>query len=362
MTGRGRALVLLTMAVLVLGVPGVAPAGAEAPLWTLVPSDHDGIFLGVSGRTANDVWVVGYYYDQPSARYLPTTEHWDGVSFTHHVAPPATNGYNALNAVVEVAPNDVWAVGYQTPVYYSTNYSPLIEHWNGSSWSIVPSPYTGAGQLTAITAVSSTDVWAAGTRTTNPEGTLILHYNGSAWSVVADGHANDSAGLQGIAAASDGTVWAAGGTFQGAGERSTFVERWDGHAWSVQPTLDDSEYDEFNAIAAGPNGLVWGVGWKSPGLGYFQFSERYQGGTWQIEPTPDFGTSNNNLYGVVALSARRVWAVGYESFSPVIQRWNGAEWVVEPDPAQWCCTLWGIAKAGRSLWAVGDSVIMRRAL
>lgn len=350
-------LLLLMLAVRPSAGASAAPAASD---WKIIPSGHTGIFNGVSGLSANDVWVVGYYYDQPSGRYLPTTEHWNGRRFTHRAAPPASDGYNAFNAVVEIAPNDVWAVGYQTPVYYTTAYSPLIEHWNGSAWSIVPSPYEGAGQLTAITASSATDVWAVGMRTTNPQGTLILHWNGSAWSVVSDGHANDGAILRGVAVDSKGTVWAAGGTVAGHGDRATFVERRSGNSWIVEPTQNDSEYNEFNALAAGPSGMLWGVGWKSPGLGYFQFSERYDGSSWHIEQTPDFGPPNNNLYGVVMVSPTRVWAVGYESTSPVIQRWNGTEWVVEPDPAQTCCILWGIGRAGRTLWAVGDGLIMRR--
>jgi hypothetical protein len=343
-------------------VPTVTEASAATSRWTIVPSAHDGIFHGISGRTASDLWVVGYTYDQPSGRYLPTTEHWDGVRFTHHAAPPASDGYNALNAVVQVGEDDVWAVGYQTPAFYPTAYTPLIEHWNGSTWSIVESPFTGPGQLTALAASSPSNVWAVGTRTTNPQGTLVLHYDGSTWSVVADGHRNDSATLQGVTIAPDGSVWAAGGTFKGHGDRATFVERWDGITWAAQPTQNDSEYNEFNAIDAGPSGLLWGVGWKSPGLGYFQFTEKYEQGSWEIEPTPDFGTTNNNLYGVVVLGPNRVWAVGYESFSPVIQRWAGDRWVVERDPATTCCALWAIGQAGRSLWAVGDSLIMSRAL
>ena len=69
--------------------------------------------------------------------------------------------------------------------------------------------------------------------------------------------------------------------------------------------VHDSEYDAFNAMAADPSGAVFGVGWKSPSLGYFAFTERYDGSAWKIEPTPDFGPPNSNLYGVVMTSATR---------------------------------------------------------
>jgi hypothetical protein len=261
--------------------------------------------------------------------------------------------------------SDVWAVGYQTPRYYTTSFSPLIEHWDGTRWTVVPSPYQGAAELTAVAAVSASDVWAVGIRTTNPEGSLVLHYDGAQWSTVADGHPNDNTGLRGVAATSATSVLAGGSTTDPNGQRITFVERWDGTSWSVEPTLSEPEYNEFNAIAADPSGAAFGVGWMSPDLGYFAFTERYDGSAWAIEPTPDFGPPNSNLYGVVMTSSTQAWAVGYQSghgVGPVIIKWNGARWSVDPDPSTTCCILYGIARAGNTLWAVGDNMIMRRGL
>jgi len=42
-------------------------------------------------------------------------------------------GTYVLNAVAAVLSSDVWTVGY-------LNYGTLIEHWDGTKWSIVPSP------------------------------------------------------------------------------------------------------------------------------------------------------------------------------------------------------------------------------
>ena len=39
-----------------------------------------------------------------------------------------------------------------------------VEHWNGTSWAIVPSPNMGTGNnhLNGVAAVSASDVWAVG--------------------------------------------------------------------------------------------------------------------------------------------------------------------------------------------------------
>src|SRR5207244_662664 len=90
-------------------------------------------------------------------------------------------------------------------------------HWNGTKWSVVPSPAASAGSsLTAVTAVSPTDVWAVGSRI-GPTGarlTLVEHWNGSAWSIlpspnVSTEYASTNV-LRSVAAGSAGDVWAVG--------------------------------------------------------------------------------------------------------------------------------------------------------
>src|SRR5438132_14227897 len=54
------------------------------------------------------------------------------------VPSPSVSGapYNFLNAVACVSPSDCWAVGD----YAAAKFQTLIEHWDGTSWSIVTSP------------------------------------------------------------------------------------------------------------------------------------------------------------------------------------------------------------------------------
>src|SRR6266576_2778360 len=100
-------------------------------------------------------------------------------------SPNGPRQVNELHSVSALAENDVWAAG----VSYNTERtlgSTLIEHWNGSRWSVVPSPNSSASvnKINAIAAVSASDVWAVGTAPTSTDTALILHWNGTAWSVV----------------------------------------------------------------------------------------------------------------------------------------------------------------------------------
>jgi len=79
-------------------------------------------------------------------------------------SPNGSRQVNELHSVSALAENDVWAVG----VSYNTERtlgSTLIEHWNGSRWSVVPSPNPSSfvNKLNAVAAVSPNDVWAVGT-------------------------------------------------------------------------------------------------------------------------------------------------------------------------------------------------------
>ena len=365
-SGRGWIASVLVVAATASSLSvGAASAAPKQSPWRIVPNPHFGTLLGISGLSNSELWAVGYFYDQPQGRYRPLAEHWDGRRFHYVAAPTASRGYNAFNAVATIAPDDAWAVGYQAPVYYSYVHSPLIEHWDGSSWRVVSSPFRGEGELTAIAALGADDVWAVGFRSANPYGSLILHWNGAVWSIVNDGHASDNTILRGVVANGPDDIWVGGSTPGPDFDSVAFAEQWDGSSWSPHPASpgEGVEYEEFNAIAGSPaGGNFWGVGWESPGLGYFQMAQRYDGSQWIRTDNPDFPL-NNNLYGV-AVVGTKAWAVGYGSEGggplPLIERWDEAGWQVESNPGSGGATLYAITVVGRILWAVGDNLIMVR--
>jgi hypothetical protein len=350
---------------------GVSLLGAGAPAfgssstvaaWTLLPVANTGTVNGLSGLSPNDVWAVGYFYDQPQGRYRPLTQHWDGTKSTYIQAPTATRGYNAFNAVVEVAPNDVWAVGYHTPVYYTYEDSPLVEHYDGSKWRIVAAPYRGSGTLTDIAAAGPNDVWAVGYRTVNPYGTLIEHWDGVRWSLLDDGHSRDNSQFWSVVAKGSNDIWAAGSTVHGT-RVIAFAEHWNGSSWTESVAQPGRDYDVFNAIADDFAGGLWGVGWETPGLGYYQMGQRFDGSRWSMTALPDVGSPNNNLYGL-ASAGDQAWAVGYATGvpRPLIEHWDGAQWSIEPNPGRPGAVLYTAQHVGPQIWVAGDGMIMFRTI
>ena len=76
--------------------------------------------------------------------------HWNGQVWIAVTAPsPGLEPF--LTSVVALAPNNAWAVGETTlPVNSSESTGQtLIEHWDGTSWSVVHSPNAGSGSPSA---------------------------------------------------------------------------------------------------------------------------------------------------------------------------------------------------------------------
>ena len=57
-------------------------------------------------------------------------------------SPNMGSNNNIVSALSGVSTNDVWATGWFTIPGNQTS-NGLIQHWDGSRWSIVPSPNTG---------------------------------------------------------------------------------------------------------------------------------------------------------------------------------------------------------------------------
>jgi hypothetical protein len=153
--------------------------------WTATTGQFHGFFRAVSADAANDIWAVGY------SGNVTFSEHYDGTN--------VGSGPNSLAGVLALAPDNVWAVGYSTastkppPNEYEVPTLTLIEHYDGSSWSVVSSPNVGpnsqyqSNSLRGLTAVSPTDIWAFGSyfaaSGSENQMTLLLNWNGTTWTL-----------------------------------------------------------------------------------------------------------------------------------------------------------------------------------
>jgi plastocyanin len=278
--------------------------------WSVVPSPNVGtgtsVLHGVAAVRANDVWAVGYTGTQT------VVEHWNGTQWSIVGSPNVGAGFNGLLGVMVVSANDIWAVGH----YYAPAggaYRTLIEHWNGASWSLVSSPNTGSDDnflWGGMGAIAASDIWAVGSYGTNgSRRTLVLHWNGTTWSTVPSPNVGTSENrLQGAAAIAANDVWAVG--FYGiAPNEQTLIEHWDGTAWSIVPSPSPgTARSELLDVAAVSSGDVWAVGFAGSGtLG--TLTEHWDGTQWSVVTSPS-QPGTDVLEAVAAISDSYVWAAG----------------------------------------------------
>jgi hypothetical protein len=355
--------------------PGAAPQKGKAftlPTsgWTIVPSPSiggmDNNLAAVSAGSATDVWAIGSYVPVTAGILQAMGEHYDGTSWTEFPLPNVGPNENSLLGASELPSGHTWAVGYFVNAEYKQQ--TLIEHFDGTSWTVVPSPSPGALQniLYGVAAISESDAMAVGA-SEDANGlwhTLAERWNGSAWTVVPTVDSGSSGNqLYAVTAVSSTNVYATGQQ-SGAGFPNTMlVEQWNGSAWSALSTPSDpggsdvplgatatsasvsvvgdresstapyttfvasgapksigilntpnvgtAENDLF-AAATGPHGSTWAVGWyivASSGT-HQTLIEQGVNGTWSVVSSPNTGTGDNGLAGIAAVPGGGLWAVG----------------------------------------------------
>lgn len=234
--------------------------------WRIVPSPILGqqSWLGsIRAFSADDIWASGVYADF-SGNYRTLIEHWNGHVWSVVPSPNPGATFDSVGEFAASAPNDIWAFGSQSNDNENTTQT-LIEHWDGHAWSVVPSPSPGSlyNGLADGTFVSGSDVWAVGGITGSDfiQRTLVEHWNGSVWSAVPS--PNNGAGgnaLYSVVARGPSDIWAAGSYFAEPEIRRTLVEHWSGSRWQLDFSPNPGgQYDGFTAITATSKGL-WAVG------------------------------------------------------------------------------------------------------
>jgi hypothetical protein len=155
--------------------------------WTRVPStgatmDH------IVMTSSTDGWIVG-----TSAPTVSSVWHYTGAAWTATSIP----GMDPVSVISMVSGNDVWAIGAKANAgaaraalapYGSFGGATVFEHYDGKTWSVVPTPnITQSINVTSLAMDAPNDGWALGFQN-NPNGQpivsssdLYLHYTGGQW-------------------------------------------------------------------------------------------------------------------------------------------------------------------------------------
>jgi len=366
---RTRVRAILVVVLVMAGVLGAyAPAGA-APAWTLVgtaPGALYGHVAAVSCPTATTCIAVGTL-DLPHA-VSRLAERWDGKRWTALSTPNPTGAISSqLTSVKCTSATNCIAVGQYNTL--ATITKTLVMRWDGNKWSILSSP-NGPGSavsvLAGVACASPTLCFAVGgyfvsTMDTSNELTLVEQWNGTSWSIVPSPNqplAIDSA-LVGVTCTSTTNCFAVG-SYDTQLVTSTLTERWDGAKWSIvsSPNPKGSPDSQLSGVTCTSATNCFAVG-----VGHSTLIERWNGTIWGIVTSANpTGATGASLTGVSCPSASRCVAVGTIFRQTVLQRlvetWNGAGWSLTSVPVPSgtkLSTLSGVSCATTAnCFAVGD--------
>lgn len=340
------------------GRPGRGPgARACGPTWTIVSTPNvtgdNNLLNGITALSTADAWAVGSHYTSIFVPSQTLAEHWNGTAWSIVPTPNTGDGSNVLYEVDWLSSNAVWGVGSKID---GGLMSTLVERWDGSSWTIVPSPNRGQnGSLLDVAMGSRHMGWAVGQAYEgSQQRTLIEAWNGNAWQILPspspDPEFNE---LDGVAIISKMNAWAVGSTGFGP-----LILHWDGAAWSQVALTGFDPQDLFTSVWASSSNDVWAVGWNGGGLG--TFAAHWDGTSWTRFTTPTVGSSDL-IRGVSGSASNDVWAVGrYQQGSTIktlIQHWDGTSWTIATSPnGPSNSELWDVTTLSTGeAWVAGNS-------
>lgn len=142
-----------------------------------------------------------------------------GASWERAQYPAVSGRAQVFRAAASFGQDGVWAAGYTYgTIGGALEFRTLIQRWDGSSWSQVPTPdretFPARNLLFDVSAAGPDSAWAVGHSATAPGNgasrPLVLSWDGAAWSIVDDPPDSFGVGLATVAAAPDGTVWIGG--------------------------------------------------------------------------------------------------------------------------------------------------------
>lgn len=341
---RGRSRVGAAVALALTLVVGPLAIRATAGTWVVVSSPNPGAgnnaLTGVSCTSATFCMATGVNNGTTST----LIEQWNGSAWSIVASPSGDTlnnpAFNRLNAVSCVNSSFCFAVGYDG----NATGQALIEQWNGTAWTIVPSNAPEAfDQLWGVSCVSTNFCIAVGDG--GAGGDLILQWNGTAWSQVAAPAppTGTTAFLQGnVSCFSATSCMAVGFTLDNTTRvENAFSAAWNGTSWTAVPvaSLTGFAASQLNGVSCAAANACTGVGfWQNASGTDLGLIEQWNGSTWSIPSYPmPTGAQRSAFAGASCASPTSCIAAGDFNNAngdddTLIESWDGTTWSVIPTP------------------------------
>jgi len=193
-----------------------------------VPIGATGIgMMDISCQSATFCMAVGHYNAPNESSWNTLAERWDGSKWT--ILPTPSEGLgNFLSTVSCTSAGACVAVG-------KNGGKPTALLWNGVTWGAIAPPNTAPGTLTELSCYTSTVCMKA-------DWGELERLNGNVWSssTVAKPVGSTETSIGDVACTS-GTFCMAVGRYVTEGTSKTLAEVWNGTNWTVQSTPNPKE-------------------------------------------------------------------------------------------------------------------------
>ncbi len=264
----------------------------------------------------------------------------DAVTTSATVVPSPNSSStddNELRSVSCVAQSWCLAVGTS---YDGTANHALVERWDGTSWSILPSANSQLSGDTILNSVSCVSVsWCIAVGTFDDgasTGPLMELWDGSSLSIQREGGVPPG-GIEQLNSVSCASVsWCvAVGSIGATFNNQNTAYSWDGTSWNVMmppSTPPNNEYWLSSVSCVSASSCV-AVGGQFDGSVTRTSALGWDGSTWSIVQTPNAGFSSDFLSGVSCVGTSFCLAVGTyidSDWRTLAEVWNGATWSVLP--------------------------------
>ena len=185
-----------------------------------------GSFNRYRAQISKSCMAVGVQISESPERTL--IERWNGSTWSVVPSPSPGTGDDSLEGVSCIKPDYCVTVGGQGE---TIGIAPIIEIWNGSAWTSVSGASTSSGSatLSGVSCTSPTSCMAVGSQ---KGGSLAELWNGVIWSRVASPNLGDGSDLYNVSCTVASSCAATGTTGFGV---EALVEGWNGAKWSIAP-------------------------------------------------------------------------------------------------------------------------------
>ncbi len=183
----------------------------------------------VSCSSATACTAVGEY--DASSGYMTLVESWNGTTWSIQPSPNPTEAESSsLKGVSCTSATVCTAVGWSRS---EENLTMLAERWNGAEWSIQSTP-TASGDALSRISCTTTSCIAVGEDSSGRA--VAASWNGAEWSIqkTVTPTGTEETALFDVSCTSASSCTAVGAYSNPSGARVTLAEHWDGTAWSLQ--------------------------------------------------------------------------------------------------------------------------------